>query len=94
MITTNAPSTKCNTTIENAPEKAITGDGQLSPYAQFVVAFQGYSFYEVKTGKVLTKSQVYWRDRILAMSMAITNTVDKRYKLVDSAGWTNGTLNS
>lgn len=93
MTTTNTPSTKF-TTNNDAAETVAASKRRLSPYAQFVVAFQGYCFFDIKRNKVLTKTQVYWRDPVLAMSMAVTNKVDKRYKLVNSPGWAYGTLNS
>lgn len=74
--------------------KSADGKAPLSPFAQFQVAFRGYSFFDIKRNKLLTKTQVYFIDPILAIGMAITENVDKRYKLVDSLGWSNGTLNS
>lgn len=66
----------------------------LSPFAQFSAAFRGYSFFDIYEHKLLSKTQVYFKDPILAMSMALTGDIISRYKLVDTPGWTDGILNS
>lgn len=99
----NAPTTTVSEAAENSPgngfdipvfEKKAFANEPLSPFAQFSTAFRGYSFVDVRTNKVMSKTQVYFKDPILAMSMALTKTVHLRYKLVDSIGWTDGILNS
>lgn len=84
-----------NTNMDHSKKiKIVTGNEPLSPFAHFSAVFRGYSFFDYNTNRTLTKTQVYFRDPILALGMAATGMVDKRYKLVDTLGWTNGTLNS
>ena len=69
-----------------------TVSSDLSPYGKFHVAFLGYRFRNVRTGKTLVKGQVWDKDPKSAMFMAENQEAGLEYELIDSPGWRNGIL--
>lgn len=73
-----------------APAQKIKPSAPLSEYAEFHLAFKGFSFLHIATGKTLTKLDVYYKDRKLVKTMIETRQAPSYYKLVDNPGWKNG----
>jgi hypothetical protein len=61
-----------------------------SPFGFFWVTFLGFSFRCMKSGKVYTKTQIFYKDKVLAIQMAELLEVPKYYDLIDSHGWRDG----
>lgn len=55
----------------------------ISDYAFFHMTFMGFSFYCLDTNKVLSKSQVFWRNPKAAFGMAKSLYVTNNYRLVE-----------
>lgn len=82
---------KLSNMTTTAPQEKIRDTAPLSNYAKFHLAFKGKSFLNTKTGKTVSKNDMYWRLPIRATKQMIDGTfMPPNYTLVDSPGWANG----